>query len=175
MTKQRIIVIGLTGIFVFGLLIGGQFIYKKNWVEGDYIRQSQSIAGVEAAQLVTVNGAKALQVSLHDISDLRGVCLQLENLTGDLPIQLLDHRNDYLNQTLQDMQFALQEGIAQGNFTEMAAAIYQMGADANVAVGLTMDQQSLYLTLERDEAQLLEVISRNEAGKYLLSQGGVRP
>ncbi len=56
MTKERIKVISLVGLLVFGLLLSGRLIYNKKWVDANLIRQSQAIPGVVSVQVVDVGG-----------------------------------------------------------------------------------------------------------------------
>ncbi|MDR3271760.1 MAG: hypothetical protein LBT32_09695 [Peptococcaceae bacterium] len=178
MTKQRILIISASGLIIFCLFISGQILYKNYWQERGYNRQTESIPGVRAVQVVTVNNAKVLRVSLHGVTDLRAVCWRLQDVAGVLPIQFLDQRNVALEEIWRKMQFAVQEGIAQGNFSDMAQEVRRIGLEAGCEVYLTMDQEGVYLLLseqgaeDAQGAQLVDVISRQADGRYLPSQGG---
>lgn len=68
------------------------------------------------------------------------------------------------------MQFAVQEGIASGNFTVMAQNLRTQAENEGVNLELEMDSDAIYLILNQDPAQLIEVIERNGQGDFLASE-----
>ena len=52
MTKQRILLISLVGILIFGLLLGSKIVYQKKWLDVSILSQSQQIPGVVSAKTV---------------------------------------------------------------------------------------------------------------------------
>lgn len=171
MTKQRVAVISLVGILVFSLLLGGQLIYKNKWVNGTLMQESQEIPGVISAQVVTRDGQSELQVKTGEVEDLQKVSLQLQKIAGKHPILFIDQRTKDLEQVFQQMQFPLQESIVRGNFTEMEQRIKELAQQSGVELSLTMDSEAIYLTLSKDQNQLVAVIERHGQGKFLPSQG----
>lgn len=167
MTKQRITLISLVGVLFFGLLLGGQILYKKNWVDAGILNQSLQIPGVVSAKLVEVNGQPELDVVTSQIKDLHQAALKLEKVAGKHPIRFRDQRNEDLEKLLDQMQFALQEGITRGNFTEMAQTIKEQAMKNGAQLDLAMDNEAIYLTLNKGEAQLVEVLERHDQGRFL--------
>lgn len=170
MTKQRITLISLVGFLVFGLLMGGQILYKKNWLDASVLQRSQEIPGVLAAKIVKVNGQQELNVETGNISDLPQTSLLLENLAGEMPIRYLDQRNPELEQIFQQMQFSLQESIVQGNFTEMEQNLKSIANRMEVQIILNIDSNNIYLVLNKGEAQLVAVLERKGQAKFLTSE-----
>ena len=119
MVKQRILLISLVSFLIFGLLLGGKIIYQKKWQDVSVLRQSQQITGVVSAKVISNNGLKELDVVTNKLTNLRQASLALQKLSDNYPIRFLDQKNDALEKVFAQMQFALQEGIALGNFTEM--------------------------------------------------------
>ena len=76
----------------------------------------------------------------NHLTNLRQASLALEKLAGDLPIRYLDRNDDTLNKLFGQMQFALQEGIARGNFTEMAQNVRTQADKAGVQLELRNGQ-----------------------------------
>lgn len=170
MTRQRILLISLIGILIFGLLLGGTFVYQKKWVDVSIMRQSQQIPGVISAKTVQNNGQKEMVVETNHLSNLRQTSQELEKLAGNLPIRYLDRTNDSLNKLFGQMQFALQEGISRGNFTEMEQNVKNQADKAGVQLELEMDNDAIYVVMTQGDAQLIEVIGRNGQGRFLPSE-----
>jgi hypothetical protein len=170
MTRQRILLIGFIGILIFGLLLGGTFVYQKKWVDVSILRQSQQIPGVISAKTVDNNGQKEMLVTTSNVTDLRKTSQALEKLAGNLPIRYLDRTNDSLDKLFGQMEFALQEGISRGDFTEMEQNVKKQAAVAGVQLELEMDSDAIYLVMNQGNAQLIEVVERQGQAKFLPSK-----
>ncbi|MHB8127014.1 MAG: hypothetical protein ACYDEJ_15520 [Desulfitobacteriaceae bacterium] len=170
MTKQRIALISLVGLLVFGLLIVGHILYKKNWLEASMLKQSQQIPGVLSAKIVEVNRQQELDVETKQISDLPKTSKMLEKLAGNMPIRYFDQRNFELEQILNQMQFPLQESITKGNFTEMQGNVKTIAEKYEVQIDLNIDSDQIYLVLNKGEAQLVTVVERHSQTKFLSSE-----
>ena len=167
MGKQRILLISLVGFLIFGLLLGGKVVYQKKWQDVSVLRQSQQIPGVVSAKVVNNNGVKELDVVTNKLTNLRQASLALQKLADNLPIRFLDQNNDALKKVFAQMQFALQEGIAQGNFTEMEQKARVQAEEAGMQLELEIDNDAIYVIMNQGDAQLLEVIERHGQVKYL--------
>ncbi|MFZ3132337.1 MAG: hypothetical protein WA125_14890 [Desulfosporosinus sp.] len=165
--KQRILLISLVGFLIFGLLFGGKVVYQKKWQDVSVLRQSQQIPGVVSAKVVNNYGVKELDVVTNKLTNLRQASLALQKLADNLPIRFLDQNNDALKKVFGQMQFALQEGIAQGNFTEMEQNARVQAEKAGMQLELEIDNDAIYVILNQGDAQLLEVIERHGQVKYL--------
>lgn len=170
MTNRRILLISLIGFLIFGVLLGGKIIYQKKWVDVSILSQSQQIPGVVSAKIETKNNFKEMDVETDQLSNLRQACQTLEKVAGNIPIRFIDHRNDSLENLFGQIQFALQEGIARGNFTEMAQKVKELTDKEGVGLELEMDNDAIYLILNQDQAQLIEVIERNGQGEFLSTE-----
>lgn len=170
MTKQRILLISLVGLLVFGLLLGSKVVYQKKWIDVSILSQSQQIPGVASAKTVQKNGQSEIDVVTNQMTNLRQVSLSLEKLAGELPIRYLDRTNETLDNLFGQMQFALQEGIARGNFTEMAQNVRMQAEKAGVQLELEMDNDAIYVILNQGDAQLIEVLERHGQVKFLPSE-----
>jgi len=170
MGKQRLLLISLVGFLIFGLLLGGKIVYQKKWLDVSVLRQSQQISGVVSAKVVNRNELKELDVVTDKIENLRQTSLSLQKLADNHPIRFLDQNNDTLKKVFAQMQFALQEGIALGNFTEMEQRVRIQAETAGVQLELEIDNDAIYLILNQGDAQLLEVIERNGQENYLRTE-----
>ena len=170
MTRQRILLISFIGILIFGLLLGGTFVYQKKWVDVSILHQSQQISGVISAKTVQSNGQKELLVGTNHLSNLRETSQELEKLAGNLPIRYLDRTNDSLNILFGQMQFAIQEGISRGNFIEMEQSLKNQADKAGIQLELEMDSDAIYVVMNQGNAQLIEVIERHGQARFLPSE-----
>ena len=170
MTKQRILLISLVGLLIFGLLLGSKFVYQKKWIDVNILSQSEQIPGVVSAKTVQKNGQSEMVVVTNQMTNLRQASLALEKLAGELPIRYLDRNNDTLNKLFGQMQFALQEGIARGNFTEMAQNVRNQAEKAGIQLELEMDNEAIYVIMNQGDAQLIEVIERHGQVNFLPSE-----
>lgn len=170
MTKQRILRISLAGILIFGLLLGGQIIYKNNWVNGQLSKNSSQLSGVISAQVITDNHQKVLEVTTDHVQNLAKVGEQLEIIAGQYPIRLKDQRTPELEKLLNQMEFPIQEAMARGNYTQMEETLQQLASQTGVSLELSMDSEGIYVNLTQGQAQLLEVVERNGQHKFLSSK-----
>lgn len=169
MANRRILLISFVGFVIFGVLLGGKLIYQKQWVDVSILSQSQEIPGVVSAKVVNVKDVKEMDVVTDKLTNLRQSSQTLAGLADNLPIRFLDHRNESLEKLFGQMQFALQEGIALGNFTTMEQSLRAQAEKAGVQLELEMDNEAIYLILNQGQAQLIEVIERKGQGKFLAS------
>lgn len=167
MTKQRILLISLISILIFGVLLGGKFIYQTKWVDVTILSQSQQIPGVISAKVVTNHGLKEMVVVTDHLTNLRQASQTLMKLADDVPIRFIDRKNETLEKLFKQIQFALQEGIARGNFTEMAQNVRIQAEEVGVQLELEMDNNAIYLIMSKGDAQLIEVIERNGQERFL--------
>lgn len=170
MTKQRIMLISLVGILIFGLLFGGKVIYQKKWVDASILSQSKKIPGVISTNTIQENGQQVMVVVTNHLTNLREASLALQKLAGKVPIRYLDRSNDTLKKLFGQMQYALQEGIARGNFTEMEQTIRKQAENADVQLELELDYDAIYVILNQEDAQLIEVIERKGQEKFRPSE-----
>ncbi|MGE4273128.1 MAG: hypothetical protein AB7E31_09705 [Desulfitobacterium sp.] len=171
MTRQRITVISLVSLLIFGLLLGGKLIYENKWLYGSLVQKSQQISGVHSAKVVELQGITEMLIKTDQITNLQSSSHQLRQISGKHPIRLVDHRTPELEKIFQEMQFAIQEGMVMGNFTQMKETLSSQADQAGVILDLTMDNEAIYLTLNKGEDQLLSVIERHGQGLFLPSIG----
>jgi len=167
MVKQRILLISLVGFLIFGLLIGGKVVYQKKWQDVSIMSQSQQIPGVVSAKIVNNEGQKELDVVTNKLTNFRSAGLALQKLADNLPIRFFDQNNEALKKVFGQMQFALQKGIATGDFTEMEQTVRVQAEKAGVQLELEIDNDAIYVILNQGDAQLVEVIERHGQVNYL--------
>ena len=170
MDKQRILLISLVSLLIFGLLLGGMFVYQIKWQDASILRQSQQIPGVVSAKIVKSNGQKEINVVTNKLTNLRQACQALQKLDDESPIRFLDQNNEALKKVFAQLQFAFQEGIATGDFTDMEQTVRVQAEKAGIELELEIDSDAIYVILNQGDAQLIEVIERQGQVKYLPSE-----
>ncbi len=81
-------------------------------------------------------------------------------------IQVIDNRDQTLNDALYEMHFAVREGLTRGNFTEMSAVIERIVKDRAIdSHALWIDDDRLYLQLRHGDSALFEIYPRNTQSK----------
>lgn len=153
----------VTAAVVFGL----QWAVKRYQVEQPLLRAAERVEGVRRAELSFAGGRPTLVVTLGSPRDFRTTYQQLEGLVqgafgeGAGRVMLRDNRTGRLSQALYEINFAVQEGLATGRFTEMRKAVegeakrlklsrpYLWAEDDRVYLGLRDGQAALYAVVER--------------------------
>jgi len=167
MTNRRILLISFVGLLIFGVLLGGKVVYQKKWVDVSILNQSQQIPGVVSAKVVNNNSLKEMVVETNQLTDLRQTSQTLIEVADSVPIRFIDRRNSALEKLFGQIQFAIQEGIARGNFMEMEQNVRSQAEKEGVEIELEMDSDAIYVILNQEQAQLIEVIERKGQGKFL--------
>jgi len=131
------------------------------------MRQSQQISGVISAKVVNNNGLKEMDVVTNKMTNLRQASIGLQKLADNTPIRFFDQNNQALKKVSSQIQFALQEGLATGNFTGMEQKVRIQAEKAGAQLELEIDNDGIYVILNQGNAQLVEVIERHGQAKYL--------
>ena len=171
MTKQRLTIISLVSILIFGLLMGSKLLYENKWLKGNLIKESEEIPGIVSTEILSYEGKTEMVVRTDQVSDLQDLSSKIKNIAGAHAVPLVDQRSEELEKVYNQMQFAIQEGIVQGNFTQMQEKLEGLAAEAGVEMELSMDNEAIYLILNKGDNQLVSIIERRGQGVFLPSAG----
>lgn len=172
----KIPIIAITFVLSLGLAMLGQQLLFQKTVSAPLQTTFAEIPGVSAVQLKDENGKTnvVLRLAGNQI-DLSQVYTQVEQVARQRlgnrfgQVVLKDERTAALNEAFYRMHFALQQGIATGQFVEMARAVEQEAAslgldhfrvyvgDRHVFVQLHQDDHSLYTVLPRTTSNAIVV------------------
>jgi len=103
----------------------------------------------------------------NKMTNLRQASIGLQKLADNTPIRFFDQNNQALKKVSSQIQFALQEGLATGNFTGMEQKVRIQAEKAGAQLELEIDNDGIYVILNQGNAQLVEVIERHGQAKYL--------
>mgnify|MGYP005838724955 CR=1 FL=1 len=147
---------------------------------GPAIESVKALPGVQDAWLEKAGPANALWVQVAPVEDVPGVVGQLRRAaeSGRLgrvsEVVLVDRRDGGLLRALRRLQIPLQEGAASGSFTEMEQRVHAQSAELGIPVcRVYVDDQAVYLLLQRGDSYLYEVVHR-PAGVHVPSTVTVR-
>lgn len=160
----RIPIIFICACLSLAILTGGQWAYKEFSIERPFIREITSLTNVEAAELIDDSELPKLVIKLDSNVDLASFITRLKGIVANnykqqVELQLIDERNEELNDILLTSRFYIYEALVNGNYTEM---YFELGQLLN-ALGLdewdlAMDNQYIYLKLYKGSAYLYEIV-----------------
>ncbi|HHW13540.1 MAG TPA: hypothetical protein GXX28_01230 [Firmicutes bacterium] len=163
----------VTAALVFGL----QWAVRRYQVEQPLLRAAARVEGVRRAEVSFVGGRPELVVTMGSTSDFRESYQQLEGLMrrafgeGAGRVVVRDSRTPRLARALYEVNFAVQEGLATGRFTEMRGAVesaaerlklpppYLWVEDNRVYLGLRDGRAVLYAVVEHKAAQTGDAVT----------------
>lgn len=150
------------------LLLGQHFIFSRHTVRG-WEEKFADIPGVAAAAVDSTPNGLSLTLQLDNETGLQETYGQILNLAAEAGISLdavsiLDTRGPILSQTLYEIHYAIQEGIATGRFQHMADAVAQGLAHRGIDnYQLWVDNELIYLEMHYGPEHLYQVFPRRES------------
>ncbi|MGE5508751.1 MAG: hypothetical protein ACM3RP_09765 [Chitinophagales bacterium] len=175
----KVEVIFLAFLLTIALVFGGQWLLGRYQVERPLLASARKVDGVKDARLEPVDGRMNLVVTMGPARDFRAShdrLLELLDLAygrdaGKVVVH--DNRTAKLTGALYEMNFALQEGLATGRFTEMRAAVVKEAhADGLATPYLWVDADRIYLGLKDKNHVLYDVVERKPANTTAVAQEG---
>ena len=147
------------------LLLGQHFLFNQHTLRS-WEERFADIPGVAAAVVESTPNGLSLTLKLEKETELRETyprILDLAARTGvsfdDISIQ--DDRGPVLSQTIYDIHYAIEEGIATGRFQLMADAVKdELAARGIDDYELWVDSEFIYLEMHYGPEQLYQVFRR---------------
>lgn len=164
----RIPFILISAILSLALLIGAQWIYKEFAVERPLMEKIFNLSGVESAEFTDDSKPSRLDIKLNSDVELADFIARVKNIVvsdygNPVELHLIDQRNEELNELLTTSRFYIYEALVKGNYTEMYASLNKLFESSDLEKWeLTMDNQYLYLELQKESNYLYEVIPRSQ-------------
>lgn len=179
--RVRVIVVALVAGLV--ALFGLEQVYRYSQVDQPLARFFAGRPDVAGFEVREVGGEVVVQVRLGRVANLRETYLALQDgvraILGARPfrLEIRDNRDDRLVDDYYKLHYTIQEGLATGRFTEMAAAVREKAATLGLdEARVFVDVDRLYVQLRRGDHYLYEVVPRAASpGGSGAVAGGVRP
>jgi len=165
--QWRIPTIVAAMLITLALLLGGQFLYEKHFVQNGLDQQVAKVTAVDDLRVAKDEKPPAVYVRISNAQDLQtdyqGLTDVIRKQLGpQYKLVLLDERTPKLQSLYEQASFAIQEAIATGDFQAMQKSVSRLAADNKVQSNISVDSYNVYLELrdEQGSGYLYEVIPR---------------
>lgn len=164
------IVIVVFAISLTLLLLGQHFIFRPHTLSVLEAKFT-NIAGVKTACVTFNDEGLSLDIELDDNPDLKSSysqILRLAKQVGLSPerITIQDDRGPILSQALYDIHYSVAEGIATGQFRQMAAIVEEELVHHNIEnYQIWVEQECVYVEMHYGSEHLYQVFPRQEFEK----------
>jgi len=152
-------------VVVFCLLLTGQWVYKKYFLEQPVVKALDSLPEVENSEFF--EQTNTVTIKLKEVPNLQKAYLKIDSKlrkqrgSEDLKIVILDNRNRLLERVLYQSQFAVHQAIMQGDFIHMLEYISNLAKEAGVdKFNIFIDSNNIYLQFHEGNSYLYEIVSR---------------
>ncbi|WP_062305602.1 hypothetical protein [Alicyclobacillus sendaiensis] len=174
MSRIRVVPIFVTALLMLALLIGGWQAYQHYNLLNPLKRSLQSVAGVERVD-ITTGSPDVVVVQLGPFQALKEGDLQMtydaisdeieQKLGTNVSVRLGDAHEGPLTQLFESVfELYIQQGIAKEDYTQMASEVARLAKSYHLAYRLTMDNNDIYLQLQKGPYYLYRVIPYARAG-----------
>ena len=149
------------------LLLGQHFIFNQHNLRG-LEEKFADIPGVAATAVDSTPNGLSLTLELEKETELREAYRKILNLAAEAgisfdAISIRDDRGPILSQTLYDIHYAIEEGIATGRFQLMADSVEdELAARGIDDYELWVDSQFVYLEMNYGPEHLYQVFPRGD-------------
>lgn len=158
--------------FALGLaaLLGLGQLYRYSRVDQPLIKFYKARSDVRDFKVSAREGHIELTVKLGPVANLRETYTALEKGTQEIldaqpfAIRIQDNRNDRLVDDYYKLHLTLQEGLATGQFSDMATRLQEQAKRLGLdEAKVFLDTQYLYVQLRRGNHYLYELLPRADA------------
>jgi hypothetical protein len=175
----RIPIIIAAMLVTLALLLGGQFLYQKYYIEQPLFKLLHETRAVKSLKFDQGQTQTVLKVEFGEVGNLKEaygkVTETAEQVLGSsVPIRIVDHRSPELKQVFDHSQFAVYEAIMNGNFTGMAKTVEEQARLAQLdRYAVYVDRNNVYVQLHKGGNYLYEVIPRDTGTKVSGNQASL--
>lgn len=161
-------IVGLVALATLVVFLGGQMAMGYFTVDQPMAKALQGRPGVVKYEIDKQSQPLVIRVQLAPNADLKsvydGLTRDLSNIMSkkDFKLEVMDNRDQVLDQALYTMHYAIEEGLTRGNFTEMSSNIQQNVRAENLdSYSLWVDEQHVYLQLRHGDHALFQIYDRD--------------
>lgn len=155
----------LSGFLLLGAL---QWLFTHFSYQEPLSRALRANEAVRSFTLQKQKGTFKIAVELKKVDDFPATYRELKNsvqeVLGRRPfiLEIKDQRSEELEKAFYYSQFALYEAQVRGNYREMARFIEEQAALVGAKAVLSLDEENIYLYMERGEYYLYTVVPRGQ-------------
>lgn len=164
--KIRPMVVILALVLGLAVIFGTQFAVKTYSFEKPFKEQVLSINGIKSVQITEGGQGKNIVLTLKPEVNLEEAYQQVaviaqDKLRGQSTITIEDKTSTGIKNIYKQMHYSIYQGIASGEFTEMAVQIKNIAvANQLKNYDLRVDNNNVYLKLVKNGEVFCKVISR---------------
>lgn len=169
-----IIIIAL--LITVGLLLGGLRLYNYYNIEMAVQKSITQIEPITEANVTKINGQYTVQIKLNWNQHLQGIYHEIDQIgkqyfkNTNYSIQVIDKRNQRLNNILIDLQPLIYETLAKDEFVRMNNEVGKQVKKMQMDYFIQVDQNNIYISIRDGDYYLYEIIQRqNQQDKQVYS------
>lgn len=154
------LVLGLAAIF------GAQYVVKTYSFEKPFKEQVLSISGVKDVKIADSANGKKIYLTVSPNVDLENAYQKVtdiaqDKLRGQTTIEFDGNSSKGLQDIYKQMHYSIYQGIASGEFTQMAAQVKTIAAAGQLKdYDLRVDNNNVYLKLVKNKEVYCQVVPR---------------
>ncbi|ASS75283.1 hypothetical protein CIG75_09985 [Tumebacillus algifaecis] len=173
MSRIRLIPILAITCVTLSLLFGGWELYRNFGLVRPLEDQLMAAGTVEQVESVVNGQHREIKVTMKQVSDLQTAYEVVEKVVQEalgpsVTIDLVDRRQDQLQQTYQNLQPTLYAGIAKGEFPEMIKSMSAQAKLEGIESKISMNENHIFIELNQDGKYLYEVVPYQKLTAFTL-------
>ncbi|NLN19788.1 MAG: hypothetical protein GX162_11030 [Firmicutes bacterium] len=168
-------IVFVTFIVTVALTLSAQRLWYHHRVTEPLQRRIEDIPGIADAQIIDTGIRRIVAIRLEPEADFRSAYRAARDMALDSlghafsDILVLDNRDQKLEDSFYKMHFHVQQGIATGQFTEMADGVSAIAREDELThQHVYIGEEAVYIHLSDGEHHLYEVINRPSQTRAVL-------
>ncbi|MFY9323316.1 MAG: hypothetical protein WAO72_04135 [Syntrophomonadaceae bacterium] len=164
----RIAIVILTVIFTVAILFGGYSAYKVYAIEKPVKAQLSSLQSVSHVTVDKEKKTYGISMKLESVDNLQSVYNHIEKVLNQrfaedaYDLQIIDNRNEKLDDFYAKLQPVIQQAAAQSEFVWLDEQLSKKGSEMQLVYDLWVDEQRIYIQIHDGEHYLYVIINRSD-------------
>ncbi|AIS51326.1 hypothetical protein TKV_c01210 [Thermoanaerobacter kivui] len=154
----------ITFAVVFGFLFASFQLYQNKLLPDKISKDVSTVKFVKMVTISTDTNGYIMKVKLDKVKDLMQTYKDIEDKVKKYPVKinilLIDNPNDKLNNIYYNCQFAIYEGIQNGDYIKMYETIKDIANKNGATSYVYIDKQNIYVDLREGSNYFYKVIPR---------------
>lgn len=169
----RVVIALLTVALTVAILFGGYSAYNVYGIENPVKNQLSSLEPVSEVAITKENRIHDIRVKLSMVDNLQSVYTHIEKTlkqrfsVDEYDLQIIDNRNEKLEQLYSDLQPAIQQAAAQSEFVWLNDQLSEKCSQMKLKHELWVDEEKIYIQVQDADYYLYEIIARPNIGSKL--------
>ncbi|MEA1962544.1 MAG: hypothetical protein U9N81_14980 [Bacillota bacterium] len=166
----KVLWFGLALVISLGLFTGSYRLYQDRMIEKPVITKIDTFSNVENVEIEKNHDGYFVEVNIQTVGDIKEDYKQIDKVVNssikkNYDIHLVDQRDNELQTALDEFQIEIYEALAKNNYVWLQEQLKDLAVTQNYEYNLYLDEERLYIQLEKGDAFLYEVINRPSQDK----------